>query len=60
VHLRIGDIDSKRMMIRIVQGKGHKDRFVPLSAKLLELIDCAFTRLPPAEFERSPPPLHQP
>jgi len=35
VNLRVCDIDSKRMMIRIEQGKGKKDRYVPLSPTLL-------------------------
>jgi integrase/recombinase XerD len=33
--LKVSDIDSQRMMIRIVQGKGNADREVPLSPKLL-------------------------
>jgi integrase/recombinase XerD len=37
-HLTIGDIDSKRMMVRIHRGKGGKDRDVPLSPKLLETL----------------------
>lgn len=37
-HLKITDIDSKRMLIRIEQGKGNKDRYVTLSDKLLELL----------------------
>jgi integrase/recombinase XerD len=36
--LKVGDIDSKRMMIHIKEGKGGKDREVPLSAKLLETL----------------------
>jgi site-specific recombinase XerD len=37
-HLAIGDIDSKRMMVRIHRGKGGKDRDVPLSPKFLETL----------------------
>src|SRR5271170_6245901 len=36
VRLKIGDIDSDRMLIRIRQGKGKKDRDVMLSPRLLQ------------------------
>ena len=36
--LRADDIDSSRMLIRIRQGKGKKDRYVPLSPLVLELL----------------------
>ncbi len=36
--LRASDIDSKRMVVRVRQGKGKKDRYVPLSPLLLEIL----------------------
>jgi site-specific recombinase XerD len=36
VALKVSDIDSKRMTLRIEQGKGQRDRYVMLSPQLLE------------------------
>ena len=38
ISLKVGDIDSARMLIRVDQGKGHKDRYVMLSQPLLKLL----------------------
>jgi len=38
VMLRVSDIDSKRMLIRVEMGKGRKDRYAMLSPQLLEVL----------------------
>ena len=38
VALKVADIDSLRMLIRVEQGTGRRDRFAMLSPKLLELL----------------------
>jgi site-specific recombinase XerD len=50
VHLRVADIDSERMVIRIQQGKGHKDRYVMLSPKLLELLRTYWKAVRPRDW----------
>lgn len=37
-NLKVGDIDSKQMLIRVEQGKRYKDRFAKLSPGLLDLL----------------------
>jgi integrase/recombinase XerD len=50
VHLCAANIDSQRMMIRIELSKGHKDRDVQLSPKLLELLRCYWRKVRPGEW----------
>ena len=38
VALKVGDIDSERMLLRVERGKGRKDRHAMLSPQLLELL----------------------
>jgi site-specific recombinase XerD len=38
VRLKLNDIDAERMVIRVEQGKGQKDRYVMLSPYLLDLV----------------------
>ncbi len=38
LNLTLNDIDSQRMQIRVTQAKGQKDRYLPLSPKLLVLL----------------------
>ena len=39
VGLKVTDIDRSRMTLRIIQGKGQKDRFAMLSPTLLDLLE---------------------
>jgi integrase len=59
ISLKLSDIDSKRMLIRVEQGKGRKDRYVMRSPHLLNLLRVWWkaTRpqgwLSPATIQRS-------
>jgi integrase/recombinase XerD len=47
LNLRITDIDSKRMMIKVVQGKGRRDRMTLLSTRLLAMLRAYFLQYHP-------------
>lgn len=49
-HLRVPDIDSKRMVVRIEQGKGRKDRYVMLSSTLLAILRDYWRAYRPAHW----------
>jgi len=50
ISLRIGDIDSGRMLIRIVEGKGRKDRYVMLPERLLKVLRCYWRATQPKDY----------
>jgi integrase/recombinase XerD len=50
VDLKPAAIDSRRMVIRVEQGKGHKDRYVMLSPKLLAILREYWRRAHPGEW----------
>ena len=50
VRLKVSDIDSKRMVIRVVQGKGGKDRDLPLNPELLETLRAYWRWRKPKEY----------
>lgn len=50
VNVRIKDIDSKRMQVRVEQAKGKKDRYSVLSVKLLEILREYFKKYKPKEY----------
>lgn len=48
--LRVSDIDSERMLIRVRSGKGRKERFVSLSDHLLKVLRRYYERHRPTAF----------
>jgi integrase/recombinase XerD len=48
--LKVSDIDSSRMMIRIRQSKGAKDRDIPLSATCLEQLRLYYKAYKPTNY----------
>lgn len=56
-HLQIHDIDSQRMVLRVEQGKGLKDRYVMLSPRLLEALRAYWKNARPSTwlFPGDPP-----
>lgn len=49
-HIRIGDVDSKNMRIKIQKGKGNKERFTLLSAALLPELREYYRKFRPVEY----------
>lgn len=50
LNLKPLDIDSKRMMITVRQAKGKKDRLVPLSGLVLEMLREYYTKYKPKHY----------
>ena len=50
VAIKVQDIDSQRMLIRVEQGKGRKDRYVMLSPRLLSVLRAYYRAARPSDF----------
>lgn len=59
-HLQVSDIDPHRLLVQVRQGKGGKDRYVPLAERTLELVRAYWQRerprpwLFPARHQQTP------
>jgi site-specific recombinase XerD len=49
LRLRVSDVDRSRMTLRVEQGKGRKDRVVPLSRRLVQQIELYWKVHPPRQ-----------
>jgi len=49
LNLQTTDIDSDRMLIKVREGKGGRDRYVPLSPKLLHILRAYWVVLQPSD-----------
>lgn len=50
IMLELGDVDRDRMLLIVRQAKGFKDRIVPISSKLVEMIDSYIRRYRPVIY----------
>lgn len=50
INLKISDIDSRRMVIIVRNGKGKKDRTIPLSSNILNLLREYYKQYKPTEY----------
>ncbi len=49
-HLKVKHIDSSRMQLKVEAGKGGKDRYVPLSPRLLTELRTYWASFKPTDF----------
>lgn len=50
INMRITDVHSDRMVMKVVQAKGKKDRMVPISEKILSMLRSYFKQYRPEVF----------
>ncbi|MEM9446750.1 MAG: site-specific tyrosine recombinase XerC [Verrucomicrobiota bacterium] len=52
--LNLGDIDAVRSLVRVEQGKGHKDRYVPIGSRALQWLDKYLIEVRPILLAEGP------
>ena len=60
LRLKVGDIDSERMLIHVRQGKGHKDRYTILGKRTVEMLRIYWEVYRPKEWLFPSTSLNQP